>query len=346
MKPLPQSGKNSGSRLLIIRLSALGDVAMTLPAVYSLARSCPDVRIDVLTRPFFARIFINAPANVWLLTADFKTQYKGFWGMLKLFSALRKNRYDGVADLHNVSRSWLLDTLFRLCGARVAMVDKMREGRRQVMRGGGRQPDFINRYVETLSRLGFSFTLTFRGLFYGAKTNTPIDIPNGAVGIAPFARYTTKTYPPELMEQVVSLLCAKGVPVFLFGAHGKEADVLDSWARKYSGCASLAGRYEIETELALMSRLRLMVAMDSANHHLAALAGVRVLSIWGGTTPACGFMAYGQSEGDTICKGLSCQPCSIGGSPKCPRGTLECLRSIEPKTVVRRIINILEKAKD
>jgi len=319
---------------------------MTLPAIYSLARSQPNVRIDVLTRPFFARIFINHPANVRVLTVDFKTRHKGLFGMLRLFFALRRNKYRCVADLHNVSRSWVLDVLFRLGGTRVAMVDKMRSGRRRLKGGRGSQPSFIVRYMDVFQRLGFSAELTFKGLFFGMEIKAPLEIPDGAVGIAPFARYYTKAYPPELMEHVVGSLCAKGVPVFLFGAHGKEADVLDSWARKYGGCASLAGRYEIEAELLLMSRLRLMVAMDSANHHLAALAGVRVLSLWGGTTPACGFMAYGQDEGDAICKGLSCQPCSVGGSRECSRGTLECMRSITPEYLVDRIMCLLNEGKE
>lgn len=332
-------------RVLVIRLSALGDVAMTLPAVYSLARSYPDMRLDVLTRPFFARMFINRPPNVRLITADFKTQYKGFLGMLRLFMTLRRNGYYAVADLHNVSRSWTLDVLFRLTCTRVAMVDKMREGRHRVIYHHARQPDFIGRYTEVFRRLGFRTRLTFRSLFEGRAAQTPFDIPAGSVGIAPFARYATKTYPLELMEQVVRTLADSGVPVFLFGGRGKEAETMERWAASYKGCTSLAGRYTIETELALMSRLTLMVAMDSANHHLAALAGVRVLSLWGGTSPACGFMAYGQREADALCFGLDCQPCSIGGTPECRKGTLECLRSISPDVVSGRVMEMLEAEK-
>lgn len=346
MRQTPSGGKPKDMRILAVRFSALGDVAMTLPAIYSVARGWPNVRIDVLTRPFFARIFMNPPANIRVLTADFKTQYKGLAGMLRLFFALRGNHYLCVADLHNVSRSWFLDALFRLCGTRVAMVDKMRTGRRRLMAGRGRHPNFVVRYMDVFNRLGFNAELTFKGLFFGVETVVPLEVPCGAVGIAPFARYHTKTYPPELMEMVVGSLCAKGVPVYLFGARGAEAEVLGSWARKHSGCTSLAGRYEIETELALMGRLRLMVAMDSANHHLAALTGVRILSLWGGTTPACGFMAYGQDEGDAVCEGLSCQPCSIGGGRECSRGTLECLRSISPESLVSRIMCALNEDKE
>lgn len=337
MKAVKKGKRSNLSRVLVIRLSALGDVAMTLPVVYSVAKAHPDVCFDVLTRPFFARIFINRPANVQLIGADFKTQYKGLRGMLRLFRKLHSNDYDCVADLHNVSRSWMLDWLFRLAGTRVVMVDKMREGRRKVLKGEGRQPSFINRYVEVFRRLRIGAELTFHSLFEGTVPDAPLNIPAGAVGIAPFARYATKTYPPELMEQVVKQLSERGVPVFLFGGRGREAEIMEQWAARYSDCTSLAGRYDIETELALMSRLTLMVAMDSANQHLASLCGVRVLTIWGGTTPACGFMAYGQKVEDQLCIGLKCQPCSIGGSPDCRLETLECLRGISPEEVAVRI---------
>jgi len=345
MKLTFPSRKERPLSVLVIRLSALGDVAMTLPAIYSLARSYPGMRVDVLTRPFFARMFIYPPPNLRVLTADFKTQYVGLTGMFRLFFRLRKGHYFRVADLHNAPRSRFLDTLFRLAGARVAMVDRMNEHHYRVLHGSARQPDFIGRYTEVFRRLGFSTRLTFRGLFTGRTAEAPVDIPAGSVGIAPFARYYTKTYPLRLMEQVVSTLCARGVHVFLFGARGDEASALDKWAGKYNGCTSLAGRYEIEAELALMNRLTVMVTMDSANHHLASLAGTRVLSIWGGTTPACGFMAYGQSESDALHTGLPCQPCSIGGSRRCVKGTLQCLRSITPESIASRVMAMLKEPK-
>ncbi len=112
--------------MLIIRFSALGDVAMTVPAIYSLATRYPDLNIDVVTRPFFARLFINAPDNVNVIGVDFNKDYKGVGGTLRLLRRLGKLRPDYVADLHNVLRSWIIDRYFRLRGVKVVMVDKMR----------------------------------------------------------------------------------------------------------------------------------------------------------------------------------------------------------------------------
>lgn len=121
--------KETAKRMLIIRLSALGDVAMTIPAIYSLAVRYPDLKIDVVTRPFFARLFLNAPSNVNVIGVDFKKDYKGFRGTLRLLRQLSALKPDYVADLHNVLRSWIIDNWFRLHGKKVVMVDKLRDKR-------------------------------------------------------------------------------------------------------------------------------------------------------------------------------------------------------------------------
>jgi ADP-heptose:LPS heptosyltransferase len=95
-------------------------------------------------------------------------------------------------------------------------------------------------------------------------------------------------------------------------------------------------------ELILMSHLDVMLSMDSANMHLASLAGTRVVSLWGGTTPACGFLGYGQNSHDALSAGLSCQPCSIAGSDRCPLGHMQCVSALTPEIIVNHIVTLLE----
>ncbi|MDE6394065.1 MAG: hypothetical protein K2K77_01875, partial [Duncaniella sp.] len=71
-------------RLVAIRFSALGDIAMTVPVVYSAARAYPDLEIIFVTRPFFGRMFINPPANVRVMPFDLKEEYKGLRGTLRI----------------------------------------------------------------------------------------------------------------------------------------------------------------------------------------------------------------------------------------------------------------------
>lgn len=128
---------NSPARILIIRLSALGDVAMTIPVIYSLARRYPQLQITVLTRPFFARLFIDRPANVELMSADIAGRHHGALGLMRLIGELRHRHFDMVADLHDLLRSRVITTALRATGCRVATVDKDRRSRRLITDADG-----------------------------------------------------------------------------------------------------------------------------------------------------------------------------------------------------------------
>jgi len=325
---------------MIIRLSALGDVAMTLPLVYSLANRYPQLHIDFVTRPFFARLFINRPANINIVAIDFN-EYKGLTGTLRLLRRLRDLKPDCVADLHNVMRSWIIDLYFKLHGIKVAMVDKLRDKRRRLFRTGERQPSFIDRYADTLNRLGYPVSLTFRSLFECQEAQTPCAINHPAVGIAPFARYYNKTYPAKQMREVIARLTGEGYNVYLFGGRGAEAEQLKTWASQYDCCESFAGCYRLEEELALMSYMDVMISMDSSNQHMAALTATPVISVWGSTTPACGFMPFRQSDNNAICLNLPCQPCTVGGSEKCPKGHFNCMRQLPPEMIVGKVKQLI-----
>lgn len=329
----------SVERLLILRLSALGDVAMTIPVIYSLAEQHPDVEITFVTRPFFARLLINAPANLRVFAADLKGRHRGARGLLRLMRELSALRPTSVADLHNLPRTWAIDTWFRMRGVKVRMVDKARSKRKKALRDKTEQKPFTERYRDVLAELGYDVRLTFKSLYKRVPAQPPVDPGSRAVGIAPFARYANKTYPPEMMRQVAAALAAEGIDVYLFGGGGKEAEELSGWEKDSPRIHCVAGTFAIEQELALMNRLQLMVSMDSANQHLASIAGTRVVSIWGSTAPECGFMPYGQSRENAMCHRIDCQPCSVAGTPQCPLGHMNCLREISPKEIVDKVLS-------
>lgn len=330
-------------QVLVIRFSALGDVAMTIPVIYSIAHKYPETIFTVLTRPFFAHLFVNRPCNVSLTEVDWKEEYHGVLGIWRLLRRLSAVHVCCVADLHNVSRSWLIDFFFLVQRKRVAMVDKMRWKRKALISSRHRaiHPNYVRRYADVFARLGYPVEMDFRSLFESVPPILPFQISSLSVGIAPFARYANKTYPLELMEEIVARLTGQGYIVYLFGSRGAEADILTRWQSMYMGCISLAGHYPMEQELAIISHLPLMVTMDSANQHLASLVGTRTLTLWGSTIPACGFLGYGQKEEDAIYLALPCQPCSIAGSKRCKLRHTECLYGITPSLLVERITQII-----
>lgn len=333
------------SSVLILRFSALGDVAMTIPAIYSVARQHPDAKFYVATQPFFRRIFINPPDNVNVIAFDLK-EYKGAIGLWKLVSKLLALRPDCVADLHNVLRTWIIDGVFRMRGTRVQMLDKQRAQRKNQNLRDQRRP-FIQRYFDVFNQLGLTCTESFSklsldGIDFRNSSFAGIDLKNQIlIGFAPFARYLNKSYPFLHGTDLVRRLCSiPNVKVLVFG--GKpDSFTVEMWKAEVPDLVSVIGQGTIEQELLLMSRLDLMISMDSANMHLASLVGTRVLSLWGGTTPSCGFMGWKQREEDALVVGLPCQPCTTAGSDGCQLNNHQCMHSLTPDMIVQRILDII-----
>ncbi len=320
--------------ILIFRLSALGDVAMTIPAVYSVALAYPQHHFHVLTSAFCAQLFINPPTNITIHSLE---KNVGTIGLLRYLSVLP---IDSVADLHNVLRSWVVDSMFLLKGKHVAMLDKRRIERRDILhhRQATSRP-FSKRYFDVFANLGFPCKPAFTSVFT-LQPLLPLEIKKGTkhwIGVAPYARYANKTYPLEQMKQVVVVLATRPyTQIFLFGSKGAQAKELKLWELLSPAIVSVAGRFTLEEELSLMAHLDVMISMDSANMHLASLVGIRVVSIWGSTSPACGFLGWRQHQKDAIYQNLQCQPCTIGGSNRCKKHDLECLRSLPPNSIINQ----------
>lgn len=331
-------------RLLIIRLTALGDVAMTLPLVYPLAKENPNAEFYFLSLPFHRKLFIDAPTNLHFISVDTKDRHRGFCGLIRLFGELRQVGITHVADLHNVLRSTVITTLFRLFGVPVATIDKGRLEKRRLTQRTNKQlrplTTTFDRYTNVFRQLGFSrFTphANRPTICFESETKAQNEI-----GIAPFAKYNEKTYPPKLMERVVELLSQRGdTTIYLFGGGVHEREILEKWADRYPNTISTVGRQGLEEELRIIARLRVMLAMDSANMHLASLVGTPVVSIWGATHPYAGFYGWGQLPDHAIQADLPCRPCSVFGNKPCHRKDLACMNTITPQKVVEQLLNLL-----
>lgn len=304
-------------RLLVIRFSALGDVALLVPVLRALAEQHPDLQITMLSQAHLADLFAGMPENVTFQGVQLKEE--------SLRSVVRRlGSFDSVADMHNVWRSRYIRFAMRLRGARTAKIHKGRWARFLLIHRTNHPalPPVTERYREVLQRLGLNVTLT----------PAPCTDKGQGIGIAPFAAHAGKCYPTEQMERVISMLRE---PVVLFGSK-QEADLLEAWAKKYPHVRSVAGKMTLAQELEQMRQLRVMLTMDSANMHLASLVGTRVVSIWGATHPKAGFLGFGQSEQDCIQRDLPCRPCSIYGKTRCRFGDYRCM-AIEPETIVQRL---------
>ena len=80
----------------------------------------------------------------------------------------------------------------------------------------------------------------------------------------------------------------------LFGGGKKEIEILDSLASNKENVINMAGKIKFQQELALISNLDVMLSMDSGNAHIAAMLGVKVITLWGATHPFAGFSPFNQ----------------------------------------------------
>jgi ADP-heptose:LPS heptosyltransferase len=338
-------------RLLVIRTSAMGDVALTTPVLRAVRKEYPEVELLLLTRPAF-RPFFTSLEGLTLIFADLKNRHKGFNGLVQLYKDIsRQAKIDKVIDLHDVLRSKILRILFRLSGVPGYVINKGRSEKRSVINGRirTRLKHSVTRYCDVFSEAGFPVKLSEgpwiipspeAALKAGQLTDT---IGELNVGVAPYAKHKLKRWPEENMIRLLDLISGKHKTKFwLFGGI-EEADRLAAFQTRMPGSFNTIGKLSLDEEIALMSRLDFMIAMDSSNMHMAALVGTKVISIWGGTDPLSGFGAWMQPEDYFISipiDQLTCRPCTTFGKGECRRGDLACMNWLTPEKVFQKIENL------
>lgn len=342
--------------ILVIRFSALGDVAMAVPVVYSLAHQYPHVRITVLSRPIARAFFQDLAPNVSFMEADIKGEYRGVKGLNALYRRLTAKHFTAIADLHNVLRSDYLRMRFNIDLYKVAHIDKHRVGKYLLTSKNRKkltqQPTSFENYSEVLAKLGYPVKLDFTSIFPKEGGNLRLLSDKIGekkafqqwIGIAPFSAHKGKTYPLEQMERVVAIIVRRhpSCRIFLFGGGQEEMEILDGMASKSRNCVNASGLLGgMRDELILMSHLDVMVSMDSANMHMASIVNCPVVSIWGATHPFAGFVGWGQKEENFVQLDMPCRPCSIYGSKPCLRGDYACLSGIAPEVIADKVENLL-----
>jgi ADP-heptose:LPS heptosyltransferase len=334
-------------RLLVIRTSAMGDVALTVPVLKGMREQYPEVELVLVTRSSF-KPFFSSVEGLSLFHTDLKSRHKGFSGIVRLYSDLRKGpEIDYVIDLHNVLRSRILGLLFRMRGIPVAVIDKGRREKRLLITGKGKKQlrHSVMRYCDVFAKAGFPVVLLKDNLIVPSgeiKLNASLASEMEGViniGVAPYARHPLKMWPEEYMIRLLNYISEnQKVRFWLFGGP-EDTENLKSMTARVPRSVNLAGVLNLEEELFFMSRLNLMIAMDSSNMHMAALVGTKVISIWGGTDPLNGFSAWMQPDSFSIripVDELTCRPCTIYGKGKTKNG-FACMKRLTPELVFDRI---------
>ncbi len=352
---------NAVEKVLVMRFSALGDVAMVVPVVRAVLEVNPNMELLMLSNKEYAGLFegIN---RLEFIGVDLKKKYAGFTGMIRLFNLLRKQYgFDAVADLHGVLRTHLLRFLFFVIKKRIAVIDKGRFEKHALTRKENKvfRPlvHTTERYQLVFKQLGFTVAdheLSSEGIELdqpslfseptkAALTATPIAKDNVmSIGFAPFAKHAIKMYDLDNFKEVIRHFDSPDYRLYFFGGSVAEKLLIGQWNREFSHAVAIPDSYTLKDELDLMRSLHVMVSMDSANMHLASLSGVPVVSVWGPTHPYAGFYGINQDPLYAVqVNALTCRPCSVYGGRACWRGDHACMQQIEPAAIVGKIQRIL-----
>jgi ADP-heptose:LPS heptosyltransferase len=333
----------------------MGDVVLLVPVVKSLVAAYPDVEVTLVTRPKYAPFFYDME-RVVVFPADVDYTYTGFFGIRDLFRKLmRKGEYEVVMDMHDHLRTIILRSFFKLFGTRVVVFNKGRKEKDAFSRKENKitspLPHTVERYRLAFEQAGYSFSIgeppylalsdliqNASGWFaYKKSTET-----KKWIGLAPFAKHKSKIWPLENYPVLIrEVLKKQDVKFFMFGDGDKEIAFFESLRKQFpNNVEVIAGNLKLRQEIALMKHLDVMLCLDSSNMHIAALGGVPLISIWGGTHPDVGFGPYNIDPNSIVQisrEKLPCRPCSVYGREKCFRGDFACLTWIKPEEIALRV---------
>lgn len=342
------------AKIVILRFSAMGDVALLAPVLKSAADENPEAQLTLITRPKFLGLFSNLK-SIEVISADVDADYRGLIGLWKLTGLIRKMDPTTVVDVHDHLRTKLIRFFLKLYGIQFVVFDKGRREKKSFIKSKNKEnlkplPHTCERYRLALIKAGLKITPAADPPFNEyIKSQLPLFLTGAAgkrlIGLAPFAAHFTKMWPLEKFREVLKNFSnEKDITFLLFGGGKTEKEKLDSISAEFSNCINIAGKLSLTEELSLMNHLDLMICVDSSNMHLAALAGIPVFSIWGGTHIDTGFGPFPNPNHRIIeipNSELSCRPCSVYGLPECPRKDHACMQQIGAETVTEALREML-----
>ena len=357
-----RDGPSLGSWLLV-RFSSLGDVVLVTAAVDAILEAWPGTQLTLLTKASYAPLFAADQRFARVLSAGDRTlrTARGLWDLRR---RLRRERFDGVLDLHATPRSraltagWVGVPCLRVRRYAVARHVGVRLLRRRVA-----LPQVVARYLAPLAEAGVSQDLRGPRLVVDPVARVRVRAWLAAqghregerlIGVNPSARWSTKRWTPEGLRGVVESFsgAADGRVLILGTADDRDfaRDLADGLGER---CIVAAGQWDLPGQLGLpgqsglpglvsaIGELDLLISPDSAPVHIASAVGVPVVALFGPTHPSLGFAPVGVGS-RVITRDLPCSPCSLHGELPCRYGHRACMTEITPEAVIAAAEELLQ----
>ncbi len=333
--------------LLIVRFSAMSDVAMLAHVVRALRVNHPTLRVSMLTQRLFEPLFKGLDVN--FIPVDLDGRHSGFTGMRRLACEISEMDIDCVADMQSVLRTTLFRVMLKFQGVTSAYLRKDKVSKWMRMDGGCQDmtkplKHTVERYCDVLRDLGFE--VDNPAPIEKIERPNPMPYDKGSerwIGVAPFSVHEGKRYPLHLVRRLIPILLKKYDRLFIHSGGGKELKFAEEMAATYDRVEAVYSQITLAQEIDLISNEDCIVSMDSFTMHVASLVVTPVVSIWGATHPLVGFSGYGCDPEGYVQLDLPCRPCSTFGNKRCRMRDYNCLHDITPESVAERVDYIIEK---
>ena len=358
-------------KILLIKLSAVGDVVHTIPVLNKLRRRYPKAQLDWLVTPGIAELLQHHPAITRIIEferAEWSTPWRlaPFASYARLAAGLRRAGYDLVIDVHGQFRTAALTLAtgaptrigFDRPRARVwdASPRKFSEQARKHAWQGAREGSWLA-YTHHIPVPTLDLHAVDRYLNVGPILDLdrePADfsfpIPQSAVSrveallaqhgadradiviMAPGTIWETKHWGSDKFAKVAGHLLSNGFAVVLIGTQREHA-VCEEVAGLAPGAVDLAGMTTLSELAALIRRSAICITNDSGPMHLAIALDRPVISIFGPTDPIW-IGPYGRANA-VLRADLECSPCYLRTLKDC-RHDHACMRGLSPLAVIER----------
>ena len=319
-------------KILIIRLSSIGDILLTTPLIRSIKNKYPAIQLDFVVKEEYYELLHNNPhlANIY------KYQ-KHSTDNLALNNLLHSNSYNHVIDLQNNHRS---KEITKYLNAPILRFNKNNLNKFLLVQFKINRlkdlPQIPQRYAESV---GIELDSQGTDFFTENKPDSRLDTNVKYVGLCPGAKHFTKRWPKEHFIELGKRLEAHGYKVLLFGGL-EESEVCNEIANNLFSSIKLCDKSLLQSGTN-MKMCKAIFTNDSGAMHLASAIRIPVIAFFGSTVEEFGFYPYKSPSIELEVKNLSCRPCSHIGRKSCPKIHFKCMREITPEIAFNSLNNLL-----